>query len=115
MAVSELQGQPQLLLQYRPLLTRRPCGQQRQHTANIMSGPTPYAQHDPPKQQKILTIDCRGLEFLEFKPDGGWKAKGTDSGTPFEDIDLSEDWYDYDDKAGEEVSVKEAKWAVVRA
>jgi hypothetical protein len=29
----------------------------------------------------------------------GWVAKGTESGTPFEDIDLTEgEWVEYDEK-----------------
>ena len=47
---------------------------------------------------------------------GAWKATGVESGTKFSDIDLTEgDWYDYDEKAGEEVSIKDVKWAIRRA
>ncbi|KAM0109540.1 hypothetical protein ACP6JB_004848 [Aspergillus fumigatus] len=46
---------------------------------------------------------------------GEWEAKGIDSSTPFTGIDLSEgEWYDYDEKAGEEVSIKEIKWERLR-
>lgn len=39
-----------------------------------------------------------------------------DSGSKFTGIDLTDgEWYDYDEKAGEEVSVKEIKWEIVRA
>ncbi|KAK3096336.1 hypothetical protein LTR53_019390, partial [Teratosphaeriaceae sp. CCFEE 6253] len=51
-----------------------------------------------------------------FKADGNWKATGIESGTKFAEIDLSEgDWYDYDEKAGEEVSIKDVKWEIRRA
>lgn len=43
------------------------CNAQRQHTANILEAPKAYPQQDTPKLQNILTIDCRGLEFVEFK------------------------------------------------
>lgn len=46
---------------------------------------------------------------------GDWVAKGIESGTKFEAIDLSDDWYDYDEKAGEEVSIKDLKWEIRRA
>jgi hypothetical protein len=47
---------------------------------------------------------------------GEFKAKGLESNTPFAAIDLSEgEWYDYDDKAGEEVSIKDIKWEIRRA
>jgi hypothetical protein len=76
----------------------------------------------------ILTMDCRGLEFVDFKADVSVllppivdyretnAAKGIESNTPFAAIDLSEgEWYDYDDKAGEEVSIKDIKWEIRRA
>lgn len=47
---------------------------------------------------------------------GEWEAKGAESGTAFSGIDLSDgEWYDYDEKAGEEVSIKEISWSVGRA
>lgn len=47
---------------------------------------------------------------------GEWEAKGAESSTQFTAIDLSEgEWYDYDEKAGDEVSIKEVKWAIVKA
>jgi hypothetical protein len=65
---------------------------------------------------KILEFDCRGLELVEFKADGEWLAEGTESGTKFAGIDLTEgDWYDYDEKASEEVSITGMKWEIVRA
>ncbi|TKA76269.1 hypothetical protein B0A55_01847 [Friedmanniomyces simplex] len=62
----------------------------------------------PTQPKNILTLDCRGLEFVQFKADGAWKATGVDSGTKFADIDLTEgEWFEYDEKAGEEVSIKD--------
>lgn len=47
---------------------------------------------------------------------GDWEAKGAESPTQFKEIDLSDgEWYDYDEKAGEEVSIKEISWDVGRA
>lgn len=41
---------------------------------------------------------------------------GVESGTKFAAIDLTEgDWFDYDEKAGEEVSIKDVKWEIRRA
>ncbi|KAK8156199.1 hypothetical protein IWX90DRAFT_434347 [Phyllosticta citrichinensis] len=88
----------------------------REHSASITVAPAAYPQSSPPKRQQIVTFDCRGLEFVEFKPDGEWSATGVESGTKFDSIDLSEgEWFDYDEKAGEEVSIKELKWDIVRA
>ncbi|KAF1824502.1 DUF866-domain-containing protein [Dissoconium aciculare CBS 342.82] len=88
----------------------------REHSANIIEAPKVYAQQSPAKLQNILVMDCRGLEFVEYKPDGDWKAVGLESGTKFESIDLTEgDWYDYDEKSSEEVSIKDVKWEIRRA
>lgn len=47
---------------------------------------------------------------------GEWAAKGLESPTTFSSIDLQEgEWYDYDEKAGEEVSIKDLKWEIRRA
>jgi hypothetical protein len=89
---------------------------QREHSASIKEAPKPYAHSDTPKAQKIIEFDCRGLEFVEFKPDGEWKAAGLESTTKFDAIDLTEgDWYEYDEKASEEVSIQGQKWEIKRA
>lgn len=47
---------------------------------------------------------------------GEWLAEGTDSGTKFTGVELSEgEWYDYDEKAGEEVGITNLVWEVVKA
>lgn len=42
---------------------------QRESTASIKNTPLVYAQASPPRTQNIVEIDCRGLEFIEFKAD----------------------------------------------
>ena len=47
---------------------------------------------------------------------GEWIAKGLESSTKFSGIDLQEgEWFDYDEKAGDEVSIKDMKWEIIRA
>ncbi|KAF2743111.1 DUF866-domain-containing protein [Sporormia fimetaria CBS 119925] len=88
----------------------------REHSANIKAAPASYEQSDPPKTINILEFDCRGLEFTEFKADGDFLATGLESNTKFTGIDLSEgEWFDYDEKAGEEVSITNIKWEIRRA
>lgn len=60
------------------------------------------------------------LVYIQLKSadqhQGEWEAKGVDSGTKFSGIDLTEgEWFDYDEKAGEEVSIKDIKWEIRRA
>ncbi|KAF2861716.1 DUF866-domain-containing protein, partial [Piedraia hortae CBS 480.64] len=85
----------------------------REHTANVVDSPKAYSDSNALKN--IISFDCRGIELLEFKPDGNWKAKGTESNTPFPEIDLNDDWFDYDEKAAAEVSIKEVKWVIRKA
>ncbi|MCJ1438524.1 hypothetical protein MMC27_007914 [Xylographa pallens] len=88
----------------------------RESTATIRAPASSYQQASPPKRQNIVEFDCRGLEFVEFKADGEWTAKGLESTTVFTGIDLQEgEWFDYDEKAGEEVSIKDVKWDIRRA
>jgi len=59
------------------------------------------------------------MEQLGLRADhdlqGEWLATGIDSGTKFTSIDLTDgEWFDYDEKAGEEVSIKELKWEIRR-
>lgn len=106
----------------------------RESSATIKAAPAVYPQSEPAKPKNIIEMDCRGLEFTEFKPDvghapswndpfvadydgqGDWQAVGTESGTKFTGIDLGEgEWFDYDEKAGDEVSIKDIKWEIRRA
>ncbi|KAM7256262.1 hypothetical protein ACFE04_012003 [Oxalis oulophora] len=50
----------------------------------------------------IMKFDCRGFEPLGFVFGDGWKVQSV-AGTVFENVDLSEEFYEYDEKG--EVSV----------
>eukprot|EP01134_Creolimax_fragrantissima_P000981 CFRG0981T1 len=66
----------------------------------------PYMFEDAGSFKTIAAFECRGVEAVDFSPRVGFKAKGKDSGTPFEEVDLTEkEWFDYDEKAGESVSI----------
>ncbi|OAA41354.1 hypothetical protein NOR_05432 [Metarhizium rileyi] len=90
----------------------------RESSASIKAAPAFYEQTEPPKPHRIIEFDCRGLEFTEFKPEvgGEWLAEGVGSGTKFTAIDLADgEWFDYDEKVGEEVSIKDISWEIRRA
>ncbi|KAJ1732130.1 hypothetical protein LPJ61_002194 [Coemansia biformis] len=79
----------------------------REASASIVGKPVEYTDADSGKFVRILSLECRGLEPVEFEPRDGWTARGADSKTRFA-IDLTEgEWYDYDEEAGLEVSVTE--------
>ncbi|KAK8026103.1 hypothetical protein PG990_003926 [Apiospora arundinis] len=88
----------------------------RESSASIMAAPKAYEQGEPAKRQEIIQFDCRGLEFTKFHPEGQWLADGIDSNTKFEEVELEEgEWFDYDEKANEEVSIKDLVWEIRRA
>jgi hypothetical protein len=56
--------------------------------------------------QPLVQIECRGWEPREFIPSNGiFKCRGSESNTPFNEVDLSEDWAEYDEKAKESVEI----------
>ncbi|KAK1761445.1 hypothetical protein QBC47DRAFT_370126 [Echria macrotheca] len=88
----------------------------RESSASIKSAPTPYEQTEPAKPQKMLEIECRGIEFTKFSPEGEWLVDGAETNTKFTGIDLTEgEWFEYDEKAGDEVSITNLKWEINRA
>ena len=47
---------------------------------------------------------------------GDWQAVGIESGTKFTGISFEEgDWFEYDEKAGGEVSILGLKWEIRRS
>lgn len=85
----------------------------RESSATSVIPPIAYHQESPAKRQKIIEFDSRGLELLEFLPEGEWLANGIQSGSQFTKIDLTEgEWFDYDECSGEEVSIIDLKWEI---
>lgn len=51
-------------------------------------------------------FDCRGLEPVDFQPTKGWIVKAEESGTVFNEVDLSEkEWAEYDEKANQTIGI----------
>lgn len=64
----------------------------------------------------MYVLDHRSRCHILIAHQGEWMAKGLDSPTVFSGIDLQEgEWFEYDEKAGEEVSIKDVKWEIRRA
>ncbi|RCK54881.1 hypothetical protein Cantr_04585 [Candida viswanathii] len=67
------------------------------------------------KWVSLLEIDSRGLDFLRFVPNGEFQCVGTETGTVFDEVDLSEgEWYDVDENTNDEVSIVDVKWEISR-
>ncbi|KAI8995038.1 hypothetical protein BDB01DRAFT_847020 [Pilobolus umbonatus] len=65
-----------------------------------------YNIEDTGKFKQIAQFDCRGLELVDFQPRESWVAKGAESNSVFEDIDLTEgEWVEYDEKTSEPVGI----------
>ncbi|XP_061694266.1 CXXC motif containing zinc binding protein isoform X4 [Syngnathoides biaculeatus] len=63
---------------------------------------------DSEKFKTMVQFECRGLEPVDFQPQAGFAAQGTESGTAFPEVNLLEkDWTDYDEKVKESVGIYE--------
>ncbi len=67
-----------------------------------------YTAEDNGQFVPIIGFDCRGLEPIAFHPQDTFMVKSID-GTVLEDVDLSDDWADADEK-GNCLSVLEFEW-----
>ncbi|CEQ40444.1 SPOSA6832_02068 [Sporobolomyces salmonicolor] len=73
---------------------------------------------DDQKFAALAVLECRGCEITAFDPRGIWSAKGAESNTRFDEIELSLDeleWNDYDEKAGAPVSIMDFESKIDRA
>ncbi|XP_075280573.1 CXXC motif containing zinc binding protein isoform X3 [Opisthocomus hoazin] len=88
----------------------------RENSVDILSQTIkPYNAEDSEKFKTIVEFECRGLEPVDFQPQGGFVAEGAESGTPFNDINLLEkDWNDYDEKTKESVGIYEVTHKFVK-
>ncbi|KAG4305087.1 hypothetical protein PORY_001257 [Pneumocystis oryctolagi] len=88
---------------------------QRENSVNIEEEASEYTLEISPAAFCIISFECRGCEVVEFYPDGEWSCKGSESGTPFHGIHLNDgEWYDYDEKSQNEVSITNIKWEIKR-
>jgi len=92
------------------------CGNcKRESSAKFDTSPVrPYSSEANGQFAPLLVIECRGLEFTGFDPQGTWRCVGEESGTPFE-VSLEEEaeWMDYDEKAKVPAGVSniESEWS----
>ncbi|KIZ05665.1 hypothetical protein MNEG_2291 [Monoraphidium neglectum] len=61
-------------------------------------------EEDNGKWVPVIAFECRGLEPVAYHPEEEWAAVGG-GGQKFDQVDLREDWADFDEKLGESVSV----------
>ncbi|KAI8895612.1 UPF0587 protein C1orf123 [Globomyces pollinis-pini] len=76
----------------------------------------PYTIENSGKMQPLIVIEGRGWEPVEWIPTIGFRAEGVESGTVFDEIDLTDlEWCDYDEKAGESVDIMDIQSEVKKA
>ena len=68
----------------------------------------------------LCTIDFRGMNPLDPSIDAllpesnSWTCSGAESSTPFTDVQFDDgEWHDYDDKAGDEVSITDVQLSLI--
>lgn len=72
-----------------------------------------YSETDSGQMVKMLEIDARGYDIVEYIADGPFVCKGSESGSEFKEVLLQDtEWYDYDDRAAIETSITEVKWNI---
>lgn len=87
----------------------------RESSATLRTTNKKYTIEDSGKDVRMVEIDARGLDVVEFIPVGKFSAKGAETTTKFEEVDLEDgEWYDYDEKANEEVSITDASWSFAK-
>lgn len=100
------------------------CKREANAKFDAASPTKPYSSENG-QLEPFLTLECRNLEFIGFDPKvrqtemhfcrlsvnlnpqlkGPWKCVGAESGTAFDDVDLSEgEWTDYDEKVSQSPS-----------
>lgn len=65
-------------------------------------------------QCALLSMDCRGCEITSFYPDNLTFAAELTSGRTLEFKLEDGEWYDYDDYSGEEVSLTEFDYKIIK-
>jgi len=99
------------------------CGNCKREASANVNAPTASAlltytlESSSANQFSTLAIlDCRGLEFTHFHPEGTWMCVGVESGIVFNDVDLAEDdWTDYDEKSKLPVGISKLESRLSRA
>ncbi|KAL4235956.1 hypothetical protein ACF0H5_004344 [Mactra antiquata] len=80
----------------------------RENSIDIMPDTIkPYNDDDSGKFKTVVVFDCRGVEPIDFSPRDGFIAEGAETKTPFEVCLTEEEWFEYDEKKKESVSVTE--------
>jgi len=74
-----------------------------------------YTSDDSGTFKTIVVFECRGCEPSSFSFRNGFTAKGANSRTIFNDINLEEnEWVDYDENSKESVGIYEVSHKFIK-
>ncbi|KAI9179306.1 hypothetical protein H9P43_005969 [Blastocladiella emersonii ATCC 22665] len=62
----------------------------------------------------IVHLECRGIDVESWHARNGWKVYAADSKTTWLDADLSDDWFEVDEKTSNPVSISDVQTSVKR-
>ncbi|TMW59661.1 hypothetical protein Poli38472_004730 [Pythium oligandrum] len=65
----------------------------------------PVTGEDSGEYVPFVGFECRGLEPYAWHPGSGYTVTSAGGTATFEDVDLADDWADYDDEGGQSVGV----------
>ncbi|KAK8723827.1 hypothetical protein OTU49_011562 [Cherax quadricarinatus] len=85
----------------------------RVNNADVLSDTKkPYTADDVPKFKEIIAFECRGISIAAFKFGDGWQCEGVESHTPFTDLNLDDEWCEYDESADCPVGISELQYKI---
>ncbi|CEG47643.1 Uncharacterized conserved protein [Plasmopara halstedii] len=58
----------------------------------------------------FVGFECRGLEPYAWHPESGYRVVSAGSHATFEDVDLSDDWVEYDSEGAQVVGIYNLEW-----
>lgn len=58
----------------------------------------------------FVGFDCRGLEPVAWHPEGGYRVTSAGETAVFEDVELNDDWADYDEDGSQSVGVYQVEY-----
>ncbi|KAH7460121.1 CXXC motif containing zinc binding protein [Phytophthora ramorum] len=58
----------------------------------------------------FVGFECRGLEPYAWHPESGYRVISAGRHAAFDDVDLSDDWADYDEEGEQSVGVYSVEW-----
>eukprot|EP00002_Diphylleia_rotans_P022993 TRINITY_DN4517_c0_g1_i1.p1 TRINITY_DN4517_c0_g1~~TRINITY_DN4517_c0_g1_i1.p1 ORF type:complete len:159 (+),score=35.67 TRINITY_DN4517_c0_g1_i1:110-586(+) len=83
---------------------------QREHSMSVVEkSQQSYTEEHAGSFRPMLQVESRGVEIVNWELRDGFYVEISGSGKVFEDVDLHEDWYEYDDVSQASVSVSNIK------